>query len=331
MTWFTLRPSSVTRRSALLGVVLLAAVVSCSPQPPAQAEKPEIVIFNLVTYPILDESIAGIRQSLERHGYDADSIEIRELNAGGQMSAIDGMAREALATNPDVIIPVSTPVAQAVARGASADQRIVFSTVTNPDDIGFNAQTRNLTGVSDAVNYQANIDLIRAIFPNTARIGTIYNPSERNSQFGVERMRAITGQANLNLVTVTATNSSEVIAAVRSLRGRVDVLYLGSDNTVASAIEGVIATAAELHLPVIASDAGSVEQGALASVSVDYTRLGNQVGDIVADVLKNNRNPRDIPPVSYVGDSLVLNRSAAAALGITFPQALIDRQPRFVE
>lgn len=319
---------SIARRTIIAALLAGLTLGACTP-PPA-AEKPRVIIFTYVSYPILDQSIEGITETLAQNGFSADTIDLRTINAGGQEEVLPAMSAEALASNPDVIVPVSTPVAKSVAGLASPDQAVIYSTVTNPADLQQDQSTRNMSGVADVVNYEANIDLIQTLFPRARRIGMIYNPGERNSQFGVTQTRAIAEREGLTLVTVTANNSTEVLAAVRSLFGRVDVLYIGSDNTVASAMEGVVAAAAERHLPVIASDAGSVEQGALASVSVDYRRLGNRVGEMVVSVLRDRRRPSELPPVAFEGDTLVLNASTAAELGLTFPQALLDRQPRIV-
>jgi putative tryptophan/tyrosine transport system substrate-binding protein len=323
-------PSRGLLRRTLIAAAL-AMLVSCSPRTETAEAPPRVVIYTLLSYPILDQSITGIKASLARNGYDGDAIQLVELNAGGQTQVVDSMAREALASHPDIIIPVSTPIAQAVARAADPDQRIVFSTVTNPADIGFAAPARNLTGVSDAVNYQANVELIRALFPQARRIGVIYNASERNSQFGVAQTRQAAEAAGMTLVTITASTSAEVVSAVRSLAGRVDVLYIGSDNTVAAAIDGVVAAAADIRLPVIASDVGSVERGALAAVSVDYELLGERVGDIVVEVLRNNRRPSEIEPVSFVGNQLVINSATARRMNYTFPQSVMQRNPQVVQ
>jgi putative ABC transport system substrate-binding protein len=324
-------PYGILRRSLL--AVALTALASCAPGPKTEteAEPPKVVVFTLLSYPILDQSITGIKNSLKQNGFDENSIDLVELNAGGQFQMVDSMAREALLVSPDVIIPVSTPVAQAVARAAGPDQAIVFSTVTNPSDIGFDGSDRNMSGVSDVVNYEANIELIQELFPQATRIGIVYNASERNSQFGVDKIREIAESKALTLTVVNASNSAEAVSAVRSLTGRADVLYIGSDNTVAGAIDGVVAAAAEINLPVIASDVGSVEQGALAAVSVDYERLGESVGDIVVDVLRSGKRPSTIEPVAFVGDRLVINKATADRMNFTLPAAILQRDPLIVE
>lgn len=297
---------------------------------PAASDKPKVAIFNLLSHPILDDSIKGIKSALADEGYGPDAIQIIEVNANGEMDKLNAFANELLAANPDVIVPVSTPVTQAVFKEAQPTQKIIFSTVTNPDDVGMDQNPPNMTGVCDRVNYQANFDLIFELFPDTNTIGIIYNAGERNSQYGVEQAKQLAEQRSVKLQLVTVSQSQEVVDAARSLIGNVDVIYVGSDNTVVAAIAGLTRVAYGAKLPVIASDSGSVQDGALAAVSVDYEKLGRRAGESVAQVLRTGQMPEDRSPVLFLGDKLMLNEKAATQLGFEFPQAVRDRAQEII-
>jgi len=247
------------------------------------------------------------------------------------MDKLNAFAKELLSVHPAVIVPVSTPVTQAVFKEAPLSQMIVFSTVTNPSDVGMDAKPKNMTGVCDAVNYKANFDLIFELLPQAKRVGIIYNAGERNSQYGVEQIRTLAKGRNVELKTVTVSQSQEVIDAARSLVGNVDVIYVGSDNTVVAAMAGLVRVAYEGKLPVVASDSGSVRNGALAAVSVDYRKLGQRAGQVIAEVLKTGQMPEDTAPVMFEGDTLMLNDKAAKQLGFVFPDAVRTRAAEIVK
>mgnify|MGYP001037837129 CR=1 FL=1 len=325
----------MSKRTVLIVVVILGigAIIAAVlyDQKGGTGTKPKVAIFNLLSHPILDDSIAGIKDGLAEDGYGREAIEIIEINANGEMDKLNAFATELLSTHPDVIVPVSTPVTQAVFKEASLSQKIVFSTVTNPSDVGMDTKPKNMTGVCDAVNYEANFDLMLELFPQTTRIGIIYNAGERNSQYGVDQVKRLAQQRSVELRIVTVSQSQEVVDAARSLIGNVDVIYVGSDNTVVAAMAGLTRVAYEAKLPVIASDSGSVRDGALAAVSVDYRKLGEQVGHLVAQVLRTGQMPEDAAPIIFLGDRLMLNTKAASQIGFRFPPQTREQAAEIVE
>lgn len=310
-------------RHCVVVATILCAGAGCTRQD--ATARPTVAIFNLLSYPILDESVAGIKEGLAQSGYDSARVRLIEVNANGEMDKVPAFARQLLASSPNVIVPVSTPVTQAVTQASPATQQIVFSTVTNPADVGMDRKPPNMTGVSDAVNYEANIALIKELFPQARTIGIVYNPGEQNSQFGVQEVQRLAQANGLTVRLATVSRSDEVMPAARALAGSVDCFYVGSDNTVVGAIAGLLRVAAESKKPVIASDQGSVKEGALAAVSVDYHALGERVGGIVAEVLRTGKPAGTIPPVRFVGNKLVLNDRAASTLGFTFPATVRGR------
>jgi len=305
--------SRVTR--GLLPLIIFSSLMSgCQDRVDVSSEVFDVVIVNLLTYPILDDSISGIKQSLEAN-FDSDEINISILNANGDMALIPGMTNEIIAQAPDLIIPVSTPIASSIISAAPETQKIVFSTVTNPDDIGYSKTMRNVTGVSDSVNYSANLDLILELFPNAKTIGIIYNPTEQNSSNGTNIMREILMDKNLEVRLATVSNSSEVASAATLIKDQVDVLFVGPDNTVVSAMPSI---ANVFNKPIIASDEGSVKDGALAAISVDYTALGNAVGEISTQIL-NGKKIADVDNIFFEGNALILNMKSAESLNFVFP------------
>lgn len=307
----------------LLALVVVGVLINV--YKPDTQDKPKVAIFNLLSHPILNDSINGIKAALADEGYGPDAIQIIEINANGEMDKLNAFANELLAAKPDVIVPVSTPVTQAVFKAAPSTQKVIFSTVTNPGDVSMDQKPANMTGVCDRVNYKANFDLIFELFPDTQRIGIVYNAGERNSQYGVDQIKQLAEQRGVELKLVTASQSQEVVDAARSLIGNVDVIYVGSDNTVVAAMAGLTRVAYGAKLPVIASDSGSVQDGALAAVSVDYEELGRHAGKLVAQVLRTGQMPADMSPVLFTGDKLMLNERAANQLGYEFPAAVRER------
>jgi putative ABC transport system substrate-binding protein len=312
----------VARLIACFVVLCCVAVSACgSKEKPAAGSRPKVVIVSLLRHPLFDEVVGGVRSGLDNGRFD-----VVELNANGEMDKLRLLAQEAAALSPQVIVPVSTPVTLAMTAAVRPDQKLVFTFVANPLDVGMGNKPGNMTGVSDQMNYEGVVELIGQLLPKATRIGMVYNSSERNSQFAAERIGAAAKAVGKSLVVAPVANSGGVSDAARSLEGRVDVIAVGSDNTVVSAMPALVRTALESRTPVVAGDSFSVRQGALAAISANYARMGIETARIVTRLIDDpSLRPGSIEALPIRGDTLVINTAAAAKLGYTFPESVRSR------
>jgi len=114
-----------------------------------------------------------------------------------------------------------------------------------------------------------------------------------------------------------------VYQAAQSTVGKVDALYVPTDNTVVSALESVVIVAENAKLPLIVGETDSVRRGALGTISIDYYALGRQTGRMALEILEKNANPAEMP-IQYLDDvELVLNLGAAERMGVELPAELV--------
>lgn len=243
------------------------------------------------------------------------------------------IAQKFAADRVDLVLAIATPTAQAAAQ-AIRDIPILITAVTDPvaaelvDSI--ERPGTNVTGTSDLTPVRSQLELLKALVPSATRVGVIYNAGEVNSVVQVELARDAARDMGLQIVEATAVNSSEVLQAAQSLVGRVDAIYVPTDNTVVSAIEAVVLVAERARLPLIAGEDLSVEQGALATVGLDYYQLGRQTADIAQRVLAGE-DPAEIA-IEYQDEmSIVLNLSAAARMGVSVPDEILAQAARVIE
>ena len=128
----------------------------------------------------------------------------------------------------------------------------------------------------------------------------------------------------MEIVEAPATKSADVLAAAQSLVGKVDVIYVPTDNTIVSAFESVIKVGMDNQIPVYAGDTNSVPRGAIAALGFNYHDVGRQTGKIVLRVLKGEK-PGDIAVEGVEITELAVNPGAAKKMGVTIPDA-VDRQ-----
>ncbi|MEF3255163.1 MAG: ABC transporter substrate-binding protein, partial [Deferribacterales bacterium] len=188
----------------------------------------------------------------------------------------------------------------------------------------------NITGTTDMSPIKKQIALFNKLNIPVKRLGVIYNSGEANSRSIVTILKDIARTKGILVVEATVTNSSGVLMAAKSLVGKVDGIYIPTDNTVVSALESVLQVSFENKIPVITGDTDSVTRGALASLGMDYYKLGLQTGEIAAKILKGG-NPANIPVETLKDLDLFINKTTAQKLGIKIPEELLKQAKKVIK
>jgi putative ABC transport system substrate-binding protein len=307
---------------------LTYALVGALIASPAFAQDITVGVTAIVEHPALDAVRDGVRDALAAEGF-RDGTEIRFVyqSAGGDVGTATQIANQFVGDGVNVIVPISTPSAQA-AVAATTDIPIVFAAVTAPVAAGLvtdiNGDGTNVTGTSDLTPVADHLALILEIIPDATRIGVLYNAGEVNSVFLVDILKAAAAERGITIVEATAENSAAVQSAAASLVGDVDAIYVPTDNTVVSALDAVIGVGEDAGVPVFAGDTDTVANGAIATIGFDYYQHGLQAGAVVVRILRGE-DPGAIPVQFATGGELAVNPAAAQRMGITIPQAVIDR------
>jgi putative tryptophan/tyrosine transport system substrate-binding protein len=315
---------------ASTGVVLGGLALSR----PALADEAFVAVTAIVEHPALDACRDGIHDELKAGGYEeGKNLKFVYESAQGNPGTAVQIAQKFVGENPTVIVPISTPSAQAVI-GATTDIPVVFTAVTDP--LGAKLVTNlekpggNVTGMSDLSPIAKHIELIKEITPNAKRIGVTYNPGEANSLTLLDLLKKHGSAMGYEIVEAPAPKSADVLAAAQSLVGKADVIYVPTDNTIVSAFEAVVKVGIDNQIPVYAGDTDSAKRGAIAALGFNYYDVGRQTGKIVLRVLKGEK-PGDIPVEGVQITELFVNPGAAAQMGVTIPDAVIARAKEVVK
>ena len=313
----------VARRATLAAV---AAIVLAGPA--SAQDQPLVAVTAIVEHPALDATRDGVKEALAAEGFvDGKTITFVYESAQGSPATAVQIARRFVGEGPAVMVPVSAPSAQAVV-AATREIPVVFSSVTDP--VGAKLVTDaahpggNVTGMSNLTPIGRHLDLVREILPELKRLGVVHNPGEANSRTLLKALEAEAPARGITIVEAPAAKSADVQEAARSLVGRADAIYVQTDNTVVTALEALVQVGRENRLPVIAGDIDSVPRGAIAALGFDYRDVGRQTGRMVARVLRGEM-PGDLPVEFAQTLELAVNPAAAAAMGVTLPEALVAR------
>jgi putative ABC transport system substrate-binding protein len=294
----------------------------------------KIGISQLVQHPALDSACEGFIEALKEAGYeDGKNIKIDMQNAQGDVTNAQTIARKFADEKVDMILAIATPAAQAAAN-VTKDIPILITAVTDPVMAGLaeslDEPGGNVTGTTDMNPVSEQIKLIKDLVPNVKNVGILYNSGEINSKVQVDMAKEAADSLNLNIVEATVSNSSEVNQAAQSLLGRVDAIYVPTDNTIVSAIGAVIKVANDNKIPVIGSERGQVDAGAIATKGIDYKELGKQTGQIAVKIIKGKK-PQDIPIEGSKVVTLIVNQKAAETIDLTIPKEILDKADEIIK
>lgn len=323
--------------SKRVGSKILAASLAlglAAPFAAAQADEVVVATTAIVEHPALDAVRDGVRDELKDAGFvDGENLTFLYESAQGNPATAAQIAREYIGKNPNVIVPIATPSAQAVV-AATQDIPVVFSAVTDPVAAklvpGPGPSGTNVTGVSDLSPIDQHVALIKELTPDAKSIGVPFNPGEANSVVLLNLVKKYGEEAGFKVIEAPATKSAEVLAAAQSLVGKADVIYVSTDNTIVSAFEAVVKVGIDNQIPVYAGDTASVERGAIAALGFDYYDVGRQTGKIVVDIL-NGKKAGDIAFQGVEKTNLHVNPAMAEKMGVTLSDEVIQRAEKVVE
>lgn len=306
-------------KTAAVAAMVSAALTGCGEDKKAEAPK-TIGIVQLVEHDALDAANRGITDALKERGV---TMEIDRQNAQADQSNLRNIAQRFVSHNYPLIFAIATPAAQTVANATSTTP-IVATAVTDfavaklvKDN---NKPGTNVTGSSDMNPIAAQTELLLKLVPNAKTVGTIYNSSESNSQLQIDILRKELEKHGVALAEATISSVNDIQQAAQSLVGKVDVMYVPTDNVVASSMPTLYRVTQAAKLAVVAGEAGMVRSGATATVAVDYYNLGKIAGNMGADILEGKAKPQDMPIRYQTEFKVVLNEPVVKELGLTVPE-----------
>ncbi|HJV45243.1 MAG TPA: ABC transporter substrate-binding protein, partial [Bacillota bacterium] len=286
---------------------------------PAADKKFKVGITQIIEHPSLDASRQGFIAALKDNGFvDGQNIEIDYQSAQGDANTVNTISQKFVNDKKDLILAIATPSAQSLVKATSGTNiPVLFTAITDPlgaklvDNL--EKPGKNVTGYSDThpEAIKKSITTIKEMFPNTKKVGVIYNSGEANSVVNVNNAKKAMAEIGLDPVEVNASNATEVKQAAESLIGRVDVLYVPKDNTVVAAIKAVVKVAEENHVPLFVGEMDSVKAGGFAGFGADYFELGRSTGEMAVKILKGEAKAGDIPVQFPKEIHLAINKEAA--------------------
>ena len=276
----------------------------------------------------LDNCREGFLQGLADEGIiEGKTLTIYYENAQADGGTASQIMDNFMSKKADLICAIATPIAQsAYSATKKTDVPVIYTAVTDPVLAELaNADgtpVGNITGTSDKLPVEKQLEMIRAILPDAKKIGIMYSTSEVNSESAIAEYKAAAPAYGFEIVESGISAAADIPLAADSLLEKVDCLNNLTDNTVVSALPVILDKAGKKNIPVFGSEVEQVKIGCLATVGLDYIDLGKQTGKMAAQVLKGEKKASEINFEVIAEASFYGNTEVAENLGITLPESL---------
>ncbi|MDR1595848.1 MAG: ABC transporter substrate-binding protein [Puniceicoccales bacterium] len=298
-------------------------------------DKKLILINKFVDHPALDETARGIVDALRDCGFtNGETADIRIESAQANSVLASQISTKFANQSPDIVICIGTVSAQSMIKYCNGGRtKMVFSSITDPLGAGLveklDKTDKNITGVSNFVPLEPQLELMKKIQPSIRKLGIIYNAGEVNSVTIVNKLQKISNQFRLTIVKQAVTKTSDVSQAAAKLATSVDAVFISNDNTALSCLANIVRICNGANIPVYVSDTDAVLLGALAALGPNQYSVGMQTGKIAAKILSGV----DIAGLAVEFPSeteLFVNMDAAKILKINIPADVISSASRVI-
>ena len=294
----------------------------------AESKPISIGIIQLVQHTALDASCNGFIDALADNGYvDGETIAIDFQNGQGDQANLATISDRFVSNNVDLVLAIATPAALAIA-GKTTTIPILATAVTDFEAARLVESNErpgtNVSGTTDMASIEDQIALFKVFAPEVKTIGVLYNSGEVNSVVQAEEAKRVIEAMGCVYMERTFASSNEVQQATEAIVRVCDGLYLPTDNVISSSMPIIYGVTVESKTPVICAESGQVEGGALATLGINYYKLGYQAGLMAVRLLEGNVDISEMPVERQTEFDYCINGTVAAEIGIEIPEEFLD-------
>jgi putative ABC transport system substrate-binding protein len=325
------------RRTFTVALAALALRSLAARADEAHGKMPRIGFLGNSTAALEANLVGPFRDGLRELGYvDGRTIAIDYRWAGGDYKRFPQLIAELLAIPVDIIVTAGTPAAQAVER---ASKTIPLVMVAVGDPVGTHlvqslahpgGSATGLTSIAPDLEGK-RLELLTQVAPHLARVAVLWNP-DNAFHIGAERQAHEAAQIlHLDMLSVRVRTAADFDGAFAAITGGgAGAMSVLADRVFLHNRERIVDFALKRRLPAVYPYRELVDAGGLMSFGPDYGDMHRRAAAYVDRILRGAK-PADLPIEQPKSFNLIVNLSAARALGIAVPQALLVRASEVIE
>ena len=304
----------------IMAVLLLFSMTACGTKDDG---KYTIGIVQLAPHVALDAATQGFMDAV-KEALGEENVTFDLQNAAGESTTCSTIVNSFVSNNVDLIMANATPALQAAA-AATAEIPILGTSVTEYGvamgiDNFSGTVGGNVSGTSDLAPLDKQAAMVKEWFPDAKAVGLLYCSAEPNSQYQVDTIGSMLEKMGYTCTQYSFADTNDMAAVAQSAADASDVIYVPTDNTVATGcgvIDGICRAAG---VPIIAGEEGICAGCGVATLSISYYDLGVATGKMAVKILKGEADISTMP-IEYAATSTPkYNAEICTALGLTAPE-----------
>lgn len=253
-------------------------------------------------------------------GFSVDtSADVLAFDLRDNVKNSEVILKEIKLKRPDLILVIGLKPLLAI-REQIKGIPIIYTLI--PNQRKYNLEQENVTGISMEIPFRRKVVAIEELLRNgRIKLGVPYNPKKSGDLIKMAKKDAAREGATLYANKVDSPR--DVINALRAFVGIVEAIVLIDDTKVINkeSTNKIIKFTNEQKLPLVAYNESFVKQGALLSLSPDYTKIGQQAGRLADKILMGD-SPMMHPVEAPEDLAIALNLTTAQELGVADRQNL---------
>ncbi|MDD6810746.1 MAG: ABC transporter substrate-binding protein [Lachnospiraceae bacterium] len=302
--------------------MLVCGLTACGNQEKVKEDdgKYHVGLCQWVEHAALDEATMGFQDALtDKLGDEVVfDVQVAQGNTQDCQEILNGFVSD----NMDLIMANATS-ALISASQATNTIPIVATSIT---DYGTALNMRewtgasgiNVTGTSDLAPIESQADMIQELVPEAEKVGILYCSAETNSIYQAQKMGSILTEKGISFENYTIANKEELEKTAQKAALKCDVLYIPTDNTIASQADILKEILISEKVPMIAGEEGLCEAG-IATLSISYYDIGYTAGEMAYEILAEGKEPGEIDVRYAETVTKKYNPENCEALGIAVP------------
>lgn len=287
---------------------------------------PLLAIANYGPHSSLHQTIDGIKLELAKLGYvEGKNIKYEIADVNFETSLIIQMLGKLKSSKPDIIVALSTPIAQS-AKNTIKDLPVVYANVTDPVEAGLVSDDpeSNITGVSDKQDLSLMLEFAKKLLPGAKTVGVLYSTGEANDLSLVNMLKTSAKSVGIEVVAVPVEHTREVVTRMKLFKDKVDFIYTGSSGAIQASLPAIVSNAESMKLPLFNFNGEEViAHNALASYGVSDKQVGANAAQIIHKILQGAK-PSSIKPLypNKADHTGFISKKRATKIGLSIPDDL---------